>query len=281
MLRIDLQTDIGYSSRGGPLQRVLSSRALELLRDPAVAGAILLSITAMVLGGWVNHKLNLQLDVAREAVEVESQEATRLKEDLRRTQELSERRAKVEGLIAQIGGIDRNRYAYVLLMDQVAAAIPSNVWVEAIFSNSLNEQTGNVDFRLHGFAPGVDQVSIFMQQLEMSPFLNGITYINATPEKLGASDVVRFELSGTTTLPDEAFLEMVRMTVEGTAPVAMQAPAAAEDLPPEEGTTDRPPANAPPIPGSPVGEPGKAAPSGSPAPPVSRDSIPAPRRPTG
>jgi Tfp pilus assembly protein PilN len=262
MLRIDLQVDAGIGARGGRLQRVLNSRLVETLQDPAIAGSLLLGVVVLVLAIWVDHRSSTRYEAITAEVEQEQQEQSRLRDDLKRTQDLADRRETLQKLIGRVSAVDRNRFGFVHLMDQVAAAIPNNVWIEALLTNAMEEESRRIDFRIHGYTPSMDVLGVFMQQLESSPFLTGITYVSSSSEKLSGNDVLRFELSGFTQNPDEAFLESVTIRGQSVTTAAPTRGSPSEVAEEEAGIGQAPPANAPPLPGG-------AEPGAPPSPPTS------------
>lgn len=206
MLKVDLKLDLGGGARGRLLKQRGSSLA-DVFQDPGVIAILLFAVIALAGALFLNWRAEQTHTDVVASVQQAVRDSASLQSELEQARELEERQAAIESRVDKIRDVDHNRYAYVHLMDQVAAAIPSEVWISALNTVRRNPSNGSVTFRLIGFAPTNDVVGAFMQQLELSPFIADVRFLGVSTQSMAQQEVVRFELEGRSELPDISFLE--------------------------------------------------------------------------
>lgn len=206
MLRADLKLDLDASATSAPARRT-GGGLRDVFTDPVVLGTLLLAAGAAVYGYHLDAGVGSETQAVEDSVSSALREAQRIESDRRRAEDLADTRGTVDRQLDAIRRIDTNRYSFVHLMDQASDAMLSHVWLESITTTQDRLDSGDVGFRIVGFAPDNDTVSRFLESLGRSPFLDGIAFASASALTLGAEDVVHFALDGHTVLPDESFLE--------------------------------------------------------------------------
>lgn len=214
MLRVDLQLDID-KSRSSRLQRRTRS-VVEIFQDPAVIAVLLLAVGAFGFGVYLDQQADQQYENLQQQVRAALRDSTSLQSDLRQAERLKERRGEIREKIQRIKQIDRGRYSYVHVMDQISAALPAETWIESLETQNQNLQTGQVTFHVTGFAATNDIVSQFINRLESSAFIRNVSFQSSQQVPMGIQEITEFTIRGRSAQPDLSFLETVRIMPDGT-----------------------------------------------------------------
>lgn len=170
---------------------------------------------------------------AAEEVEVALQEAvqdsTRFADIIERTELLTGRNDSIVQRVSVIQEIDEGRYVWPHILDEVARALPEYTWLEYLLQ--VSGTGSNVQFKIGGMAGNLFAQSVFMQQLEASPFLEDVRLIQSeqTIEETGESSgqvVYTFELEAGYAAPSDEILETVPLFASDAAAADGLRPAA-------------------------------------------------------
>jgi Tfp pilus assembly protein PilN len=132
------------------------------------------------------EELNVQLDVA-------VQDSIQNAGVIRQINQLQAQGDSIEARVAVIQEIDRYRYTWPHLLDEIAAAVPDYTWLREV----LYQSEGPV-VRVVGRAGSIFAITNFMNRLEASRFLRGVTpeTIQEVPSEGNEADLVYlFELT--------------------------------------------------------------------------------------
>lgn len=132
------------------------------------------------------EELNVQLDVA-------VQDSIQNAGVIRQINQLQAQGDSIEARVAVIQEIDRYRYTWPHLLDEIAAAVPDYTWLREV----LYQSEGPV-VRIVGRAGSIFAITNFMNRLEASRFLRGVTpeTIQEVASEANAADLVYlFELT--------------------------------------------------------------------------------------
>jgi Tfp pilus assembly protein PilN len=195
------------------------------------AGAVIaLALVAMVVLFFGvrsdREELQVQLD---EAV----QDSARFADLIARTALLTARRDSIAQKVGIIQGIDQNRYVWPHLLDELSRALPDYTWLSDVTQVATDPA---ISVRLQGQAGNNFALTVFMEQLEASAFLEGVTLIQSQQELVGpggAQVVSGFTLEVRYVQPPMEFLQTVPLfegssatQTEADSAVAAPAPAA-------------------------------------------------------
>ena len=138
------------------------------------------------------------------------QDSARFADLIARTQLLTARRDSIAQRVGIIQQIDQNRYVWAHILDEVARALPDYTWLTEL-SQVSNEP---ISVRLTGQAGNNFALTVFMEQLEASPFLQGVTLIQSAQEFAGQGTTTQqvvqgFQLEVGYVAPPMEFLQTV------------------------------------------------------------------------
>jgi len=123
-----------------------------------------------------------ELQVREEAAVADS---TRFFEQSSRIATLRARRDSINDRIAIIQEIDQGRYIWSHVMDELARALPDFTWLEAVTASSPEP---NPTIEIEGNAGNQFSVSLFLQQLEASPFFEQVELISSDVAPVGSGE---------------------------------------------------------------------------------------------
>jgi Tfp pilus assembly protein PilN len=168
----------------------------------AVAAAIALGymgFTFMSLRG-ATEELGVQLEVS-------IQDSVQNASVIRTINQLQAQGDSIEARVAVIQEIDRHRYVWAHLLDEIATAVPDYTWLREILYSGDGPQV-----RIVGRAGSIFAITNFMNRLEGSRFLRSVSpeTIQEVPSEANPQDLVYlFELSVTYDQPPLEELETV------------------------------------------------------------------------
>jgi Tfp pilus assembly protein PilN len=155
------------------------------------------ALVAAVFLGWTIYRV---LDVrgdretAQLALDEQVQDSARFADLIARTQLLTARRDSIAQRVAIIQQIDQNRFVWAHILDEVARALPDYTWLNEL-SQVSNEP---ISVRLTGQAGNNFALTVFMEQLEASPFLQNVTLIQSQQEFAGQGTAAQQVVQGYT-----------------------------------------------------------------------------------
>ena len=192
--------------------------------DKWVLGAAAVVVLAVAGMGYLFVKLRKDRSDAQVALDAAVRDSARFSDLIARTQLLTARRDSIGVRVGIIQKIDANRYTWAHIMDEVARALPDYTWLTELAQVSSDPIT----LRLTGQAGNNFALTVFMEQLEASPFLQGVTLIQSAQEFAGqgtaGQQVVQgFQLEVGYVQPPMDFLQTVPL-IEGEGTSQTQKP---------------------------------------------------------
>jgi Tfp pilus assembly protein PilN len=178
----------------------------------AVAAAITLGYV-----GFMFTSLRSETEELGVQLEVAVQDSATNAGVIRQIEQLRAQGDSIEARVAVIQEIDRRRYVWAHLLDEVAAAVPDYTWLREVLSSGEGPQV-----RIVGRAGSIFAITNFMNRLEGSRFLRSVSAetIQEVASEANSNDLVfLFELSATYDQPDLDELETVPLFDEGTSEV--------------------------------------------------------------
>jgi Tfp pilus assembly protein PilN len=175
-------------------------------QDRWVVGVAAAAIGAVMFGGWLWYSLQGRSEEIAVRLEAALADSARYSEQMGRTTSLLSARDSIVKRVAVIQEIDQGRYVWPHLMDEISRAIPDYIWML-----QLQQITGGPrpHMRLIGQAGSIEALTVFMDQLESSPFITSVRTIGTTQVLNQNQMVYRYELELDFEQPPAEFLETV------------------------------------------------------------------------
>lgn len=192
MITINLRPGAKRSPTGSPLAGLGESfKSLSTkVKDPALAAAI--GVSVVVLGFLIWGFLSTTLQTNRltpqlEEVRTENQRFRTLLAQIRREERI---RDSVVTELVTLRQVDRDRYVWPHILEEVSRALPPATWLIGVApvsgaSGGVNiDEDGNLvspplQVEMNGRAMDIQGFTRFMRQLEDSPWLQNVTAISA------------------------------------------------------------------------------------------------------
>jgi Tfp pilus assembly protein PilN len=202
------------------------------VRDPLLIAAVAAWVG---VGGWlftVWQKQNLQLSDLEPRLEQARTENRRFKAFIqqKKKQELIR-----DSLLAQIGvisDVDRDRYVWSHVLDEVAQALPAYTWLTEIAHQGAalpgspaaqaaqRRDTTSTDstvtpppsFRIQGRTVDIQAYTKFLRQLEASPWVSDVQPVSVTTVVEQERPVTAFTVKATFVTADSAYIRTVPLS---------------------------------------------------------------------
>ena len=248
MIEINLLPGSGKKARkgAGPSMNfgAAFSGVRDRVRDPFLIGAIASGVigVAIVALMWVTQSTReTTLD---EALQKAVQDSTRYSSLLREREMAEAKRDTVVRSLNMLRAIDDDRYIWPHVMDEVSRALPPYTWLVTLgFSGNGQAQTAittvapaagsdssspsrrrrkavatvivrdTVRMRVVGNTVDIQALTRFMKQLELSPFLEGVTLAKSERANDNGKEVTQFQLDMLYTRPSPTEVRRVPLAV--------------------------------------------------------------------
>jgi len=125
-----------------------------------------------------------------------------------------------------ISALDRRRFIWPHLLDEIARSLPMYTWLRSVAQSSATT-TASADqiaadslpplaVRVIGVTIDIQALTIFMKQLEASPFISDVSLATSTVTQVEGKEVNEFTLDLRYERPDPATLRTVPLTLSGS-----------------------------------------------------------------
>jgi Tfp pilus assembly protein PilN len=222
MITVNLRPGQKHKAAGGGGADVLARfKALgSRVKDPYLVGSIALAAAVAL---WIGYSLVSANATYRNLVP--RLEATR--DEYRRFDNLLKQKRRSEmirdSLLAQIAtirGIDGNRYVWPHIFDEVAKALPPYTWMTTLVAMPPRQLPEGADtmappplvFRIEGRTMDLQAYTRFLRQLEASPWVAGVTPMEAKTIIDKERPVTQFSIQAEFHSADSAYIRTVPMT---------------------------------------------------------------------
>ncbi len=158
----------------------------------AAAAAVVACAGAATMMWMSNGGRRAEVEVALEQA---VQDSARFADLISRTSALTARRDSIFEKVGIIQEIDRDRYVWPHILDEVARAVPDYTWLTEI----VQVQESPLKLQVSGRAGNIFAITVFMNQLQSSPFFSGVTFLSsqeniANPGTVEQQAVQEFQL---------------------------------------------------------------------------------------
>lgn len=153
--------------------------------DRWLMGAVAAWIVALFYVWTTFSGTSSQLEELQVAEEAAVADSTRFAAQSSRIAMLRARRDSINDRIAIIQEIDQGRYIWAHVLDELARALPDYTWIAGVTASSPEP---NPTVEVEGNAGTQFAVSLFLQQLEASPFFEQVELVSSDASDVGTGD---------------------------------------------------------------------------------------------
>ncbi|MEK0430463.1 MAG: hypothetical protein RL139_267 [Gemmatimonadota bacterium] len=222
MIEINLLPGARAKARGGARGidlSVLLGYAKQLITDPWLAVAV----GGIILGGTTTGAMAIvQQRIESELAELVSSaqaDSSRYKEVVDQVQVAQAKRDSVMSQMSIIAAVDGQRYVWAHVLDEVSRALPTYTWLRSVAPSGAATapsaeqiaagQAPPLGIRVIGVTVNIQALTIFMKQLEDSPYLQHVTLAVSAVAQVEGKEVTEFTLDMAYESPDPALLQTV------------------------------------------------------------------------
>jgi type IV pilus assembly protein PilN len=143
--------------------------------DRWLLAVLLVAVLTLGAAGWLWLGLASDRRAVEEGLAQAVQDSARYADLIAQTTELESRRDSILERVSVIEEIDRDRMVWPHILDEVARALPDYTWLQEITTISSTP----VVFQLNGRAGNTRAITLFMEQLQSSPFFRSVRLITS------------------------------------------------------------------------------------------------------
>jgi Tfp pilus assembly protein PilN len=131
-------------------------------------------------------------------------------------------RDSISRQIAVITALDGERFIWPHVLDEISRALPTYTWLSSVRQSNpaaaaspeaTVESTPTVAIRVIGLTVNVQALTVFMRQLEASPFLQNVTLAVSELAVVDEKEVTEFTLDINYAKPDASMIRTVPLSV--------------------------------------------------------------------
>jgi Tfp pilus assembly protein PilN len=199
--------------------------------------AVVVSTAAV---GWLFSVQSARAQAVAQRLETALNDSSRLSAAIVAQRKLTAERDSVERNLAIIRGIDETRYQWAHILDEVSRALPAYTWLLSIDQTSKPPRAPEPDsaamaaagaeadggaappalpksvpvvFKLVGQTIDIQALTLFMRQLEASPYLAWVTLLRSEITVVEGKDVTQFELTATYESPPPGVAQVTPLII--------------------------------------------------------------------
>lgn len=183
----------------------------QMKADPLFLGVIgLVGVLAIAFLGLTLKKWD-EREELEDAVELAVADSARYAELIQAAERLAARRDTLLARVRIIQEIDRGRYVWPHVLDEVARSLPEYTWLTGV--NTAGQDSVGLRFRITGNTGNNLALTRFMKDLEASPFIEGVTLISVEASQLGQKVINAFVLEAAYQRPDTTAIRLVPVVI--------------------------------------------------------------------
>jgi Tfp pilus assembly protein PilN len=125
--------------------------------------------------------------------------------------------------IAVIRAIDGDRFVWPHVLDEISRALPTYTWLSSVLQSSAATTVTpemaaagtapRLGIRVSAYTADIQAVTIFMRQLEASPFFENITLGSTEVAVADGKEVTQFQVTMTYSKPDSSAIRTVPLSI--------------------------------------------------------------------
>lgn len=150
-------------------------------------------------------------------------DSTRYDNVVKQTQAAAAQRDSIMRQMAIIAAIDGERFVWAHIMDEVSRALPTYTWLRSVAQGNAATTVSpeavaagtapRLSVRVIGYTVNIQALTIFMKQLEASPFLETVTLAVSAVADVEGKQVTEFTIDMAYSKPDKSAIRTVPLTV--------------------------------------------------------------------
>jgi Tfp pilus assembly protein PilN len=193
------------------------------LKDPWLAIAIVGVVIGLSASGAMYVFQSREAATLEEQQRVAVQDSTRYAAVLAQRAAATSQRDSIMRQIAVISAIDGDRFIWPHVMDEVARALPTYTWLRSVTQTSSSAPispeaaaAGNaprLGLRIVAYTVDIQAVTIYMKNLEASPFLENVTLGVSDKAVTDGKEVTQFTLDMQYSKPDGSAIRTVPLSI--------------------------------------------------------------------
>lgn len=159
----------------------------------------------------------------KEREQVAMQDSTRYAAVVAQRRAAEAQRDSITRQIAIITALDGDRFVWPHIMDEISRALPTYTWLSSVAQANpaatanpeaaVDETAPTLNIRIIGITVDIQALTVFMKQLEASPFLENVTLAVSEVAVAEGKQVTEFTLDITYSKPDKSLLRTVPLSV--------------------------------------------------------------------
>lgn len=209
----------GASLNVGALLADLTAR----FRDPWLIVAVVGVVLGLASAGAMWFFQGRQQATLEEQQRIAVQDSTRFAAVLAQRTAAEAQRDSILRQIAVISALDGDRFVWPHVMDEIARALPTYTWLRSVAQASSTapitpEQVAageapRLSIRVIAYTVDIQAVTIFMRQLEASPFLENVTLGPTDQAVADGKEVRQFQLDMQFVKPEAGAIRTVPLSI--------------------------------------------------------------------
>lgn len=195
----------------------------ERFKDPWLGIAIVGVVLGLLSAGGMWFFQGRTQAALEEQQRIAVQDSTRYAAVLKQRQAAEAQRDSILRQIAVISAIDSDRFVWPHVMDEIAKAMPTYTWLRSVTQSSSAAavtpeavaagEAPKLGIRISAYTVDIQAVTIFMRQLEASPFLENVVLGVTEQAVADGKEVRQFTLDMTYAKPDAAVIRTVPLSI--------------------------------------------------------------------
>ncbi len=192
-------------------------------KDPWLGVAIGGMAIGLGLVGLMWFTQGRTLSALQEREQVAVQDSTRFAAVVAQIRAAEAQRDSIERQIAVIAAIDGERFIWAHIMDEVSRALPTYTWLNSIVQTNPSGPVApeaalagivpTLNLRVNGVTVDMQALTIFMRELEASPFLRNVSIVGSEVGSADGKQVTEFTLDMQYSKPDKSEIRTVPLSV--------------------------------------------------------------------
>ena len=201
----------------GSVGKQLAARLKDLssrIKDPLLAGVVAAWVLVAAWLGWSFRSTSVQLTHADEQLTQTANEAKRFTNLMKQKQLATKIRDSLQTQIGVIRGVDRDRYIWPHVLDEVSKSLPQYTWLTditglATTASADSQSASTVRFQITGRTVDYQAFTQFLRQLEASPWVQNVQTVKSETVVESARPVTSFVITADFKQADSAYIHTV------------------------------------------------------------------------
>ena len=216
--------------------RAALSAMMASIRDPLLIGAVVTVLGATGVVAMLHFRQKARLEEVVAQVDRAVRDSTRYSNVLAARRRVAAERDSVTRQLMVIRAMDNTRYQWAHVLDEVSRALPAFTWLTSLEQTSTPPLPPSADttqaaaadsaakekpvstpalvqFRLVGQTIDIQALTLFMRQLESSPFIQSVTLTRSEIVSVDGKDVTQFALAAESEIPPPSQLRTAPLVI--------------------------------------------------------------------